>query len=106
MTEAMLRPPFMEADWPTKIEYMNENENFYHSDGLEVVELAKGGQNGVGKCLRYCMSTPRGKVEIVGKLPEGKMLFKFNQAKNAADAGRIFVETVQPEQCWLDLPCE
>ncbi len=40
MTEAMLRPPFMEADWPTKIEYMNENENFYHSDGLEVVELA------------------------------------------------------------------
>lgn len=74
--------------------------------GLEVVELAKGGQNGVGKCLRYCMSTPRGKVEIVGKLPEGKMLFKFNQAKNAADAGRIFVETVQPEQCWLDLPCE
>ena len=42
MTEQKLRPPFIEADWPTKIEYMNENENFYHSDGLEVVELGQG----------------------------------------------------------------
>lgn len=75
-------------------------------EGLKIVELAKGGQNGVGKCLRYCMSTPRGKVEIVGEIPDGRMLFKFNQAKSEADAGRIFVEPVQPEQCWLDLPCE
>ena len=41
MTEQKLRPPFIEADWPTKIEYMNENENFYHSDGLEVVEIGQ-----------------------------------------------------------------
>ena len=73
--------------------------------GLEIVESAKSAQNGVGKCLRYCMSTPRGKVEIVGKMPDGQMLFKFNQAKNAADASRVFVEQVQPEQCWLELPC-
>ncbi len=74
--------------------------------GLEIVELAKGGQNGVGKCLRYCMSTPRGKVEIVGKLPDNRMLFKYNQAKSAADAGRIFVAEVQPDQCWLELSCD
>ncbi len=73
--------------------------------GLDIVESAKNAQNGVGKCLRYCMSTPRGKVEIVGKMPDGQMLFKFNQAKNAADASRVFVEQVQPEQCWLELPC-
>ncbi len=74
--------------------------------GLEVVELAKGLQNGVGKCLRYCMSTPRGKVEIVGKLPDNQMLFKYNQAKDGSDAGRIFVAEVQPDQCWLELNCD
>ncbi len=70
--------------------------------GLEIVEAARHMQNGQGKCVRYCMSTPRGKIEILGALPEGRMLFKFNQAKDAADAGRIFAEDVAPEQCWLD----
>lgn len=74
--------------------------------GLEIVELAKGGQNGVGKCLRYCMSTPRGKVEIVGRLPDDRMLFKYNQAKDASDAGRIFVAPVEQDQCWLELNCD
>lgn len=70
--------------------------------GLAVVEAARNLQNGQGKCVRYCMSTPRGKIEILGEIPEDRLLFKFNQAKDEADAGRIFAERIAPEQCWLD----
>jgi uncharacterized protein (TIGR00369 family) len=42
MAETELRPPFAEADWATKIEYLNENDNFYYSDGIELVELSPG----------------------------------------------------------------
>ena len=37
-----LRPAFKDADWATKIEYINEHENFYFSDGLELVEFRQG----------------------------------------------------------------
>ena len=42
MTEQKLRPPFIEADWPTKIEYMNENENFYYNEDICVTEYGPG----------------------------------------------------------------
>lgn len=69
--------------------------------GVRIVDEAKNMQNGQGKCIRYCMSTPRGKIEVLGQLPDGKMLFKFNQAKDSADAGRIMMLDLEPGQCWL-----
>lgn len=69
--------------------------------GARIVDEAKNMQNGQGKCIRYCMSTPRGKIEILGQLPDGKMLFKFNQAKDPADAARILTLELEPGQCWL-----
>lgn len=39
---AELRPCYADADWATKIEYINENENYYYSDGIELVEFAPG----------------------------------------------------------------
>lgn len=69
--------------------------------GARIVDAAKSLQNGQGKCLRYCMSTPRGKIEILGQLPDGKMLFKFNQAKSSADDSKIMVLDIEPDQCWL-----
>ena len=69
--------------------------------GVRIVDEAKNMQNGQGKCIRYCMSTPRGKIEILGQLPDGKMLFKFNQAKDPADAARILTLELEPGQCWL-----
>lgn len=70
-------------------------------EGYKIVDQAKAMQNGQGKCIRYAMSHPTGKIEILGELSEGKMLFKYHQAKDAADANRIFVKEVQPDQCWL-----
>lgn len=69
--------------------------------GMQIVDEAKNMQNGQGKCVRYCMSTPEGKVEILGRLSDGQALFKFNQAKDEADACRIFTRRLEPEQCWI-----
>ena len=45
----------------------------------------------------------QGKVEILGKLEDGKMLFKFHQAKEEKDSARIFTKELEPGQCWLEL---
>lgn len=37
-----LRPCYAEADWATRMEYLNENENYYHTDGIELIELSEG----------------------------------------------------------------
>lgn len=41
-SEVEIRPAFIDADWPTKIEYMNENENYYHDNGMTVVDYDFG----------------------------------------------------------------
>lgn len=71
-------------------------------EGAKIVDAAKAMQNGQGKAFRYCMSTPKGKVEILGQMPDGKMLFKFHQAKDPADNARIFTMELAPGQCWID----
>lgn len=71
------------------------------SRGYDIVEEAKTMQNGQGKCLKYCMSHPQGKIEIAGKLEDGAMLFKFHQAKHTRDAGRIFTKKLPKEETWL-----
>lgn len=70
--------------------------------GAKIVDEAKNMQNGQGKCVRYCMSTPKGKIEILGKQEDGQMLFKFNQAKDPSDASRLFAVSLKPDQCWLE----
>lgn len=72
-------------------------------EGVRIVDGAKEMQNGQGKSFRYCMSLPQGKVEILGKLEDGKMLFKFHQAKEEKDSARIFTKELEPGQCWLEL---
>ena len=70
--------------------------------GVRIVDEAKNMQNGQGKCIRYCMSTPKGKIEVLGQLPDGQMVFKFNQAKDSQDASRLSSMNLEPGQCWLD----
>ncbi len=69
--------------------------------GFEIVDQARSMQNGQGKCIRYAMSHPTGKIEIIGKAPNGQMVFKYHQAKHAEDANRIFLADVTPDQGWL-----
>jgi lysine 2,3-aminomutase len=69
--------------------------------GLEIVEKAKAMQSGMGKAFKFCLSHPAGKLEILGALPGGGILFKYHEAKNAANCGRIFVRDLPEDACWL-----
>ncbi len=71
--------------------------------GVQIVDGAKNMQNGQGKCVRYIMSTPRGKVEIIGAVSDEEMIFKFHQAKDPGDASKIFTCRVEENQGWLAL---
>ena len=52
------------------------------AEGCRIVDEAKSRQNGIGKSVRYAMSHPRGKIEIIGRLPgSGEMIFKFTRPK-------------------------
>lgn len=70
-------------------------------EGAAIVDRAKDLQNGVGKTVRYAMSHPRGKIEILGSHAEGEMLFKFHQSKEPEDTARIFTVPVGPAHTWL-----
>ncbi len=68
---------------------------------VEIVDKAKNLMNGQAKSVRYAMSHPTGKIEIIGKTGDKKMLFKYHQAKDSSDASRLFALEVDEKQCWL-----
>ncbi len=70
--------------------------------GVKIVDVAKAMQNVIGKGVRYAMSHPRGKIEILGETEDGKMLFKFHQNKYPEDASRIFLTEISDGSTWLD----
>ena len=73
------------------------------AEGIGIVDDAKSRQNGIGKSVRYAMSHPRGKIEIIGRLPSnGETVFKFHQAKYPEDMARIFTLPLDGHETWLD----
>ncbi len=66
------------------------------------MDAAKSRQNGFGKSVRYAMSHPRGKIEILCRLPNGETVFKFHQSKDDADMARPFTKLLRPADTWLD----
>lgn len=70
--------------------------------GIEIVENAKKQMNGQAKSVRYAMSHPTGKIEILGKTGKNKMLYKYHQAKYEKDHGQIFTVKMEDSQCWLE----
>ena len=71
-------------------------------EGIRIVEQAKSMQNGQGKSIKYAFSHPTGKIEVLGLGEDGRMLFKYHEAKDPAQCGRIFSLALRPGQCWLD----
>jgi KamA family protein len=70
-------------------------------EGCRIVEKAKTLLNGHSKRFRYIMSHTSGKIEILGLL-NGKFIFKYHQAKNPRDEGRIFTRKADKDATWLD----
>lgn len=72
------------------------------NEGIQIVDKAKSYQNGFGKSVRYVMSHPLGKIEIVCQLDNGETLFKFHQNKNPEDCSRVFTRKLSDHAAWLD----
>ena len=70
-------------------------------DGIKIVDAAKSHQNGFGKSVRYAMSHPRGKIEIICELTPNTALFKFHQSKYAEDSAKVFTAPLSPTDTWL-----
>lgn len=70
-------------------------------EGIEIVEQAKQQLSGHEKRFRYCMSHMTGKIEVLGKQDETSMIFKYHEAKEDQDNGRIFKQEIAKEQCWV-----
>ncbi len=71
-------------------------------EGYKIVEQAKKELSGQAKSLHYVFSHVSGKIEILGTLPDGRMLMKYHQAKKEKNAGRLFGCFLKEDQCWVD----
>ena len=69
--------------------------------GIEIVENAKRLISGMDKAVKYCLSHPAGKLEILTKTGEGELLFRFHEAKDPARCGQVFRHKTLPDGCWL-----
>lgn len=70
--------------------------------GHKIVEEAKEMVNGIGKSFRYCLSHESGKMQILGTTSPNSMIFKYHEAKNPQNYGKLFEYNVDDSQCWLD----
>lgn len=71
-------------------------------EGMKLIDEAKKAMNGQSKSMRYVMSHPTGKIELVGKYNEHDVIFKYHQAKYEKDQSRIFHMDIDQNQCWLE----
>jgi len=69
--------------------------------GVKIVEEAKKRCNGHSKRFKYIMSHKTGKIEILG-IFDGDIYFKYHQAKNRKNLGKIFKRQVNKIAGWLD----
>jgi len=69
--------------------------------GIEIVEKAKAHCDGHSKRFRYIMSHRTGKIEILG-IYDDEIYFKYHQAKNRKNLGKIFTRPVDERAGWLD----
>ena len=70
-------------------------------EGVRIVEKAKANCNGHSKRFKYAMSHKTGKVEIIGII-DGKIYFKYHEAKNRENLGVMFKRRVDEKAGWLD----
>jgi KamA family protein len=70
-------------------------------EGLRIVEKAKAKCNGHSKRFKYIMSHKTGKIEILG-IMNGEIYFKYHEAKDRKNLGRMFKRRVDENAGWLD----
>lgn len=71
------------------------------SKAIEIVEETKKQCNGLSKRFRFIMSHRAGKIEILG-IFDYKVYFKYHQAKNKNNIGKIFTKQINENTFWLE----
>lgn len=77
----------------------DRRENMFQvpmEQGIEIVENAKRLVSGMDKAVKYCLSHPAGKLEILTKTGEDELLFRFHEAKDPARCGQVFRHRTAP----------
>jgi len=69
--------------------------------GIDIIETAKKSCNGHSKRFKYIISHKTGKIEILG-IVDNEIYFKYHQAKNRKNLGKIFRRKVDSNASWLD----
>lgn len=82
---------------------VNGNERFTLpiQRGVELVGEVRRRLSGLAKRFRYVASHTTGKIEIVG-ISGGQIVFRYHQARNPADDGRIFTWPAGVPVFWPD----
>jgi len=69
--------------------------------GIKNFEKAKKYCSGLSKTAKYIMSHKSGKIEIIGKSKK-KVIFKYHQAKDIRNVGKIIIAKSNPKAKWFD----
>ena len=69
--------------------------------GIEITETAKVSCNGHSKRFKYIMSHRTGKIEILGVFDD-EIYFKYHQAKDIKNLGKIIKRKMDKKAGWLD----
>lgn len=69
--------------------------------GIKIIDDARAKMDGISKSFKYAMSHPTGKIEIIGSMDDGELIFKYHQAKYDGDQGRLMRIKVTDSQAWL-----
>jgi len=70
-------------------------------EGYRIFEEARAQCSGLAKSARFVISHTTGKIEVTG-IAGGVVQFKYQQAADSTDMGRVMVFRSNPEATWFD----
>lgn len=70
-------------------------------DAVEIVDKTRAKLSGVAKRFRFSMSHTKGKIEILGKTKEDKIILKQHQARDNDDLNKFFTVALDSTDTWI-----
>ncbi len=70
-------------------------------EACRIMDKTRAKLDGHTKRFRFIMSHPTGKIEILG-IERDRFLFKYHQAKDPKNNGKIFTRKIDKTSLWLD----
>lgn len=69
---------------------------------VEIVDHTRAKLSGVAKRFRFSMSHTKGKMEIIGKTKDDRIILKQHQARDNEDLNKFFTVPLNEDTSWLD----